>query len=66
MTAPVRSDPTIVEVKLGARSYDIVIGRGVIASLGARIASLRPGAKAFIVTDEKVARHHFAGRRSGA
>ena len=57
MTAPVRSDPTIVQVKLGARSYDIVIGRGVIASLGARIAALRPGAKAFIVTDENVARH---------
>ena len=57
MTAPLRSDPTIVEVKLGARSYDIVIGRGVIASLGARIAALRPGAKTFIVTDENVARH---------
>jgi 3-dehydroquinate synthase len=57
MTAPVRSDPTIVEVKLGARSYDIVIGRGVIASLGARIAALRPSAKTFIVTDENVARH---------
>jgi 3-dehydroquinate synthase len=57
MTAPVRSDPTIVEVKLGERSYDIVIGRGVIASLGARIATLRPGAKTFIVTDENVARH---------
>ncbi len=67
MTAPVRgdrktvdhktADPTIVEVKLGARSYDIVIGRGVIASLGARIAALRPGAKTFIVTDENVARH---------
>ena len=65
MTAPVRSDPTIVEVKLGARSYDIVIGRGLIASLGARIAALRPGAKAFIVTDENVARHDLAGRRGG-
>ena len=57
MTAPIRSDPSIVEVRLGDRSYDIVIGRGVIASLGARIAALRPGAKAFIVTDENVARH---------
>ena len=60
MTAPVRSDPTIVKVALGARSYDIVIGRGVIASLGARIAALRPGAKTFIVTDENVARHLLA------
>jgi 3-dehydroquinate synthase len=50
-------DPTIVDVKLGARSYDIVIGGGVVASLGARIAALRPGAKTFIVTDETVAQH---------
>jgi 3-dehydroquinate synthase len=57
MTAPLRTDPTIVQVSLGARSYDIVIGRGVIAALGTRIAALRPGAKAFIVTDENVARH---------
>jgi 3-dehydroquinate synthase len=60
MTAPVRTDPTVVNVSLGARSYDIVIGRGVIASLGARIAALRPGAKTFIVTDANVARQHLA------
>jgi 3-dehydroquinate synthase len=59
MTAPLRTDPTIVDVALGARSYDIVIGRGVIASLGARIAALRPGAKVAIVTDDNVARHHL-------
>jgi 3-dehydroquinate synthase len=65
MTAPVRTEvknaSTTVAVALGARSYDIVIGRGVLASLGARIAALRPGAKAFIVTDENVARHVLAG-----
>src|ERR1700688_202907 len=60
MTAPVRSDPTVVNVALGARSYDIVIGRGLLASLGARVAALRPGAKAVIVTDDNVARHHLA------
>jgi len=59
MTAPVRSDPTVVNVALGARSYDIVIGRGVLASLGARIAALRPGARAVIVTDDNVARYHL-------
>ena len=59
MTAPVRSDPTIVNVALGERSYDIVIGRGLIASLGARIAALRPGAKAVVVTDHNVARYHL-------
>ncbi len=57
MTATVDADPTLVAVSLGPRSYDIVIGRGVIASLGARIASLRPGAKTFIVTDDNVARY---------
>jgi 3-dehydroquinate synthase len=59
MTAAIRSETTTVAVALGARSYDIVIGRGVLASLGARITALRPGAKAFIVTDENVARHHL-------
>ncbi len=60
MTAPLRNDPATVEVALGDRSYDIVIGRGLVALLGARIAALRPGAKAAIVTDENVARHHLA------
>jgi 3-dehydroquinate synthase len=59
MTTLVRSDPTTVNVALGTRSYDIVIGRGLLASLGARIAALRPGAKAVIVTDDNVARHHL-------
>ena len=61
MTATVRSDPTLVEVSLGARSYEIVIGRGVIAALGSRIAALRPGAKVFIVTDDNVARYVLEG-----
>jgi 3-dehydroquinate synthase len=61
MTATVRTDPTVVAVSLGARSYDIVIGRGVIAALGVRIAALRPGAKVFIVTDDNVARYVLDG-----
>jgi 3-dehydroquinate synthase len=59
MTAPLRNDPATVKVALGDRSYDIVIGRGMIASVGARITALRPGAKTIIVTDENVARHHL-------
>ena len=59
MTAPLRTDPATVKVALGDRSYDIVIGRGLIASLGARIAALRPRARIAIVTDENVARHHL-------
>jgi 3-dehydroquinate synthase len=64
VTAPVRSDAVIVPVALGARSYDIVIGRGVLASLGARIAALRPGAKTFIVTDENVALQHLSAAKT--
>jgi 3-dehydroquinate synthase len=61
MNAPVRSgDPITVDVGLGARAYDVVIGRGVIATLGQRVAALRPGCKAAIVTDDTVARHHLA------
>jgi 3-dehydroquinate synthase len=60
MTAPVRSETTTVAVSLGERSYDIAIGRGLLASLGARIAKLRPRSKAVIVTDENVAHLHLA------
>ena len=61
MTAPLRSgEPILVPVALGARAYDIVIGRGVLTSLGARIKALRPGAKVAIVTDATVAKHYLA------
>ncbi|HVZ50968.1 MAG TPA: 3-dehydroquinate synthase [Pseudolabrys sp.] len=60
MTAPLRSsEPIIVPVALGARAYEIIIGRGVLASLGKAIKALRPGARTVIVTDETVARHHL-------
>src|SRR3954451_18888640 len=58
MTGPLKNtDPVVVDVALGDRAYDIVIGRGVLASLGARVAALRTGARAAIVTDEYVATH---------
>src|SRR4249919_765034 len=61
MTAPLRaSDPIVVNVALGERSYDIHIGRGLLALLGKKITALRPGAKVAIVTDETVMRHHLA------
>ena len=63
MTAPLRqgglAEPIVVPVALGARAYDIVIGRGLIASLGTRIKALRSGAKCAIVTDATVARLHL-------
>jgi 3-dehydroquinate synthase len=61
MTAQPRASQWItVPVALGARAYDIVIGRGLIASLGERIKALRSGARTVIVTDATVARHHLA------
>jgi 3-dehydroquinate synthase len=58
MTAPLKhSDPIAVAVALGDRAYDIVIGRDVLQSLGQRVAALRPGARAAIVTDFDVAGH---------
>ena len=60
MTAPVRDTSAVVPVSVGARSYDIVIGRGVLGSLGTSIAALRPGAKTFVVTDANVALHTMA------
>jgi 3-dehydroquinate synthase len=54
------AEPIVVPVALGTRAYDIVIGRGLIASLGERIAALRPGAKVAVVTDATVAKRHLA------
>ena len=64
MTKPLRADPIVVNVALGSRAYDIVIGRGILSTLGARIAALRPGAATLIVTDENVARHHLASAKA--
>jgi 3-dehydroquinate synthase len=58
MTAPLKHSADItVDVALGDRAYDIVIGRGVLSSLGARVAALRPGVRTAIVTDRTVAKH---------
>jgi 3-dehydroquinate synthase len=58
MTAPLKHSADIhVGVALGDRAYDIVIGRGVLGSLGARVAALRPGVRTAIVSDRTVAKH---------
>jgi len=54
------SEPAAVHVALGARGYDVIIGRGALAGLGERIAALRPGASAAIVTDSTVASRHLS------
>ena len=58
MTAPLKHSASVtVDVALGDRAYDIVIGRDVLASLGERVATLRPGVRTAIVTDRTVAKH---------
>ena len=58
------AEPIKVNVGLGERAYDIMIGRGLLAGLGERIAKLRPGAKAVIVTDATVVKHHLAATQA--
>jgi len=53
-----------VTVGLGERSYDILIGSGLIASAGAEIAARLPGIRAAIVTDENVASAWLAPLKS--
>jgi 3-dehydroquinate synthase len=53
---PARSVP----VSLGERSYEILIGPGVIDTAGERIAKLRPGASVVIVTDDQVGPLHLS------
>ena len=57
--ASVAASHTCVPVELGSRRYDILIGEGLLAEAGARIARIAPKAACAIVTDETVARHHL-------
>ncbi len=49
----------VVHVAFGDRSYDVLIGVGLIASAGARIAPLLRRSRVAIVTDETVAGLHL-------
>lgn len=46
-----------VKVSLGDRSYDILIGKDLMANAGQEISSRLPNARATIITDENVAKH---------
>jgi 3-dehydroquinate synthase len=65
MTAPLQAGaPMGATVGLGERAYDIVVGRGLLSSIGRRISALKPGAKVAIVTDENVAQQYLAQTES--
>ena len=55
MTEPSSSTRRTVRVELGDRSYDILIGAGLIAAAGSEIAARLKGRRIAVVTDEHVA-----------
>lgn len=54
-----------VNVPLGARSYDVRIGEGLIAAAGREIAPLLDRKRVAVLTDETVAGHHLEALRGG-
>ncbi|MER8591012.1 3-dehydroquinate synthase [Mesorhizobium sp. M1182] len=60
------ADATVtVEVGLGERAYDILIGPGLLSRAGAEISRRLPGTRAAVVTDENVASAHLAALAAG-
>ncbi|MEE8546261.1 MAG: 3-dehydroquinate synthase [Alphaproteobacteria bacterium] len=53
--------PVTVTVELGARSYDIVIGEGLLESAGEHIAKVLERPQTVIVSDQHVAELHLEG-----
>lgn len=58
------TDPVTVHVPLGARAYDVRIGRGLLADAGAQVAPLLSRPRVAIVTDANVAALHLAPLRA--
>ncbi len=54
-----------VRVDLGERSYDIIIGAGLLAEAGMRLSPFVSRSRVFIVTDETVAALHLNALESG-
>jgi 3-dehydroquinate synthase len=53
-------EPDRLRVELGARSYDILIGRGLLASAGGHLKPLLKQPRAIVLTDRSVAELHLA------
>ena len=54
-----------VHVDLGARAYDVRIGRGLLGQAAAELAPLLQRRRVAVITDETVAGHHLAALRAG-
>ena len=57
--------PVTVEVGLGDRTYDILIGSGLLFRAGAEISRRLPGTRAAVVTDDNVAAAHLDALKAG-
>lgn len=64
MNTPLSADSVTVPVSLGDRSYEILIGKGLIARAGEEVAKRLPGIRVAIVTDENVAKAHLEALRA--
>src|SRR5690606_29506203 len=59
MNAPSIAGVTTVPVSLGDRSYDILIGKGLVDRAGEEVAQRLKGERVAVVTDENVAKAHL-------
>lgn len=59
------SQPVTVEVGLGDRAYDILIGSGLLSRAGAEISRRLPGTRAAVITDANVAAAHLDALKKG-
>jgi 3-dehydroquinate synthase len=59
MSATGLQDVRTVNVPLGDRAYDVLIGPGLLARAGALIGARVGAGRCAVVTDENVARHHL-------
>ncbi len=50
-----------IQVPLGSRSYDILVGDGLLSTLGKRCAALGASRRCLVVTDSRVEKLHGAG-----
>jgi len=57
--------PIRVPVALGPRSYDVVVGSGLLADAGALLRPLLARPRAVVITDAEVATHHLPSLRQG-
>jgi 3-dehydroquinate synthase len=55
----------VVRVPLGDRAYDVVVGAGLLARAGPRVAPLLRRDRVFVLTESRVAALHLARLRDG-